>query len=355
MNILITTPSLDLVENVSGISSITRLLIQYNKGESYFPFILGKKDNDRRGVLWLFSLFKIPFRLCAFIIKHQITAAHFNIGFEPRSLLRDVIPYLILVNKKMPLFLHIHGGRYMATMPTNLILKFVISIFLKKATRIIVLSNTEATYLCQHYSCVIKGKLEIVSNAVEIPEDKDLDKCYEGVLNILYLGRIDEKKGLRFIAETLNKLSDMKILFQFYLCGTGPDKDRFIKLLNKKVYSSIIDMGLVYGKEKKRILKLAHLFLLPSFFEGLPMALLESMGYAVCPLVSQVGSMPDVVKNGESGLFVSDSDSIVSAISLLNEDRESLKRMAQASHETIKNRFSISQYIDQINTVYLKI
>lgn len=352
MNVLITTPSLNSVENVSGISSITRLLIQYNRGETYFPFILGKKDCDRRGFSWFLSVLKIPFRLCSFVRKHHIAAAHFNIGFEPRSLFRDIIPYLLLFHDNIPLCLHIHGGRYMARIPGNVFLRKIITLFLKKSSEIIVLSEVEAEYLQLQYPFLRDKTLNVVSNAVEVPDDKELEKNYEGVLTILYLGRIDRKKGLKIIAEALNELSIAKVPFLFYLCGVGPDKDWFMTLLDSDTCSSIIDMGLICGDEKTKILQLAHVFLLPSFFEGLPMALLESMGYAVCPVVSPIGSIPNVVKDGENGLFVANADSVVSAISLLNSDRTLLKMMAHSSRELVKSQYSITRYVNQINEVY---
>lgn len=355
MNILITTPSLNLTDNVSGISSITRLLIRYNTKEKYFPFILGRRDGDKRGVFWLLSIVKMPFRLCRFIRKHAIDMAHFSIGFEPPSLLRDIIPYLILFYKQIPLCLHIHGGRYMADVPANGLLRMIIVLFLKKASEIVVLSDMEAEYLKTQYLFLTDRRINVVSNSVEIPEDKSLDKRYTGVLNLLYLGRIDRKKGLDVIAVALNDLAEKEIPFQFYLCGVGPDKDWFMALLNERAGASMVDKGLVCGEEKKRILQQSHLFLLPSLFEGLPMALLESMGYAILPIVSPVGSIPDVVKDRVNGLIVEDAASVVSAVISLDADRETLKAMALASRETIRRGFSITTYVDQINGIYLQV
>lgn len=349
MNILITTPSLDPKDNVSGISSVGRLLLQYNLDNNYIPFVLGKKDMERRGLYWFISLMKIPYRLFYVIKNNSINFCHFNIGFEPRSLLRDILPYLILSYKSIPLCLHIHGGRYMSSIPTNFFIRRIITFLLNHAAQIIVLSEIEADFLKSHYLKDVK-RLHVVPNAVEIPSL--LDKNYQEPLTLLYLGRIDRKKGLRIIADALTELENRKQTFKFYLCGVGPDKEWFMSLFPDSVKHHIIDVGLVYGASKKEILKASHVFLLPSLFEGLPMALLESMSFSVVPVVSPVGSMPDVVKDDYNGFLVKEASEMVSAITKLNNDRFILQTFAQRARETVENRFSIKGYIKRINEIY---
>lgn len=354
MNILVTSPSLNPSDNVSGISSIVRLLMQYNRDVKYFPFVLGRRDNDKRGLSWLVIQIKTPFKLISFINQNSISAAHFNVAFEPFSLLRDILPFLILVWKKKPLCLHIHGGRYMASVPFNWIYKLLVRTFLKYTSEIVVLSDHEMAFLKNNYPFVNDEVIHVLPNVVELPEEREIQKNFEGVINLLYLGRIDRKKGLEVIAKSLNILSDRKIIFQFNLCGVGPDKEWFLSLLNDVARDSVIDRGLVYGDTKKDVLELSHIFLLPSFYEGLPVALLESMANAIVPIVTPVGSMPDVVINSENGYLVSDCMSIVDAVSELNNNRQFMETMAHQSREIIKERFSITKFIDQINAIYAR-
>lgn len=355
-NVLITSPSLNTKENVSGISSITRLLISYNVKVNYFHFVLGRKDNSKRGLSWLFTQLKTPFKVLGFVEKNTISAVHFNIGFEPFSLLRDVVPYFLLFLKGLPLYLHIHGGRYMSSIPNNPILRLIIKFFLKKSTKILVLSVAEHDYLLRHYPFLDLKKIYVIPNAIELPKENDIEKNFQSeILNILYLGRIDRKKGLGTIAEVLNELSDRKIPFQFFLCGDGPDKDWFTKQLSKSAYVSVVDKGVVYGEMKDKVLSLSHIFLLPSFFEGLPMALLESMGYAVVPIVTPVGSMPDVVKDHENGFLIYEDTSIADIIANLNQERSKLSSVAFLSRKTMVERFSITRYVDRINEIYCSV
>lgn len=352
-NILIISPSLDARENVSGISSITRLLIENNIEETYFHFRLGRKDCERRRFCWFFTQLKTPFLLYRFMNYYDIAKVHFNLGFEPMSLLRDITLFLFLSWQKKPLCLHIHGGRYMQTVPRNFLLKSIITLFLKRASAIIVLSAEAKNFLKRNYSSFIVSQISVVPNAVVIPVLNHQVKKYQDTLTIVFLGRIDRKKGLKVIAETLNLLTERRILYRFHLCGVGPDKEWFFGLLSQEAITSVCDQGLVFGKRKEELLLSAHIFFLPSFFEGLPMALLESMGYAVVPLVTPVGSIPEVVKDFENGFFIgNDADLIVERISFLDKNRDKLSVMGQQCRNLIEEEFSINNYVNRINEIY---
>lgn len=346
--VLIITPSLDPKDNISGISTITNLVVEKNNKYQYVPFIVGKKDNDKRGFLWLLNLLITPFRLLFFEVNN-IDIVHFNLGFEPKSLIRDSFLLRIITLRSLPLILHIHGGRFMNRTSRGLY-KRIINLFLNKAKKIIVLSDGARDFLLQNNPWLDKDKIVVIPNSIVLPDYKISEKDYSSVLSILYLGRIDKAKGLSKIAESLTVLKNKGIPFHFNLCGVGPDKEWFLSLLSSDIKSGIHDMGLVFGEKKDELLKASHLFLLPSDFEGLPLALLESMGNYVVPVVSPVGSIPDVV-NKENGRLVTSVNEIVEALEELNNNRTLLTSLAQKSHEMVENKYSVDKFVEQINQV----
>ena len=108
------------------------------------------------------------------------------------------------------------------------------------------------------------------------------------------------------------------------------------------------------GKTKCDFLRCLDVFILPSYFEGLPMSLLECMSYGAVPIVTPVGSIPEVVKNGENGLFIKikDSDSIVKIIKELNNNRPLAKKLGENARNTIFKNFSPQVYIKKLNEIY---
>lgn len=353
--ILITSPSLDANDNISGISTITKLLIENNRGVEYEHFVLGRKDNTSRRIGWLLDQIKTPFRLFSLFREKSIDIVHFNIGFEPPSLLRDIGLYLYICYLHIPVVLHIHGGRYMNHVPENIIFRNIIIRFLRNADSIIVLSKKEQCYLSTNFPFV-ENKVEVISNAVETSSNDVSKKDYFGMLKILFLGRIDKNKGLSVIASVLNELSAKDFIYKFHLCGVGPDKEWFIGLLSDKAKQSLVDEGLLTGQHKKELLEKSHIFLLPSLFEGLPMALLETMSYGVVPLVTAVGSIPTVVKDGINGYFIKENVfEIINRIIELDEDRCLLEKLSNEDKKEIQDNFSIVKYVDRVNSIYRRV
>lgn len=346
LNILIITPSLNPQENISGISTISSLLIQNNKEYNYIPFIVGKKDKQKRGVYWLFNLFKNLFYI-SFFSNEKLRLVHFNLGLEPKSLIRDILLFFILWIRSAPVILHIHGGRFMNCKAG--IFKPIINFFLKKAKTIIVLSDLEKEFLQKNYTKVDSCKINVIPNAVDFPEYIEEKKDFKDKLSFLFLGRIDKAKGLAKIADALKIMKSKQIPFVFNLCGVGPDKDYFLKLL-ADVQSDVKDFGLVYGNLKKELMMKSHVFILPSDFEGLPLSLLESMGYGMVPVVSPVGSIPNVV-NSCNGRLASTIEEIVDAVTELNSDRDMLESLSYAARQTIEKHYSITKFIKDINIV----
>jgi glycosyltransferase involved in cell wall biosynthesis len=347
--IVIITPSLDPTENISGISTISRLLDKKNKKYDYIPFVVGKKDNETRGLLWLIKFLKRPLELLL-LNREKISLIHFNIGFEPKSILRDVVLFYVLFLKRIPIILHIHGGRFMNRRASG-VYRFIIPVFLKKAQKVIVLSKIEKTFLLENYPGIQEQNIAIIPNAIVVPEYMVTEKKINAVLSIIFLGRIDKAKGLLKMADALKVLKEKGVGYTFYLCGVGDDKDWFLNLFSSDMSDHIKDMGLVFGEQKQKLLEQANIFLLPSDFEGLPLALLESMANYIVPVVSPVGSIPEVV-NSSNGELIHSVEDIIEAIVKLNSDRNLLREKAERARETIEKDYSSTKFIERINAIY---
>ena len=78
MNIIITAPSLDTNINVSGVSSVTKFIIENNPAHNYIHFILGKSDIDKRGFFSIFCILKAWITWCFIMIFRRDLLVHFN-------------------------------------------------------------------------------------------------------------------------------------------------------------------------------------------------------------------------------------------------------------------------------------
>lgn len=102
------------------------------------------------------------------------------------------------------------------------------------------------------------------------------------------------------------------------------------------------------------IFKSLDIFVLPSHFEGLPMSLLECMSFGVVPMVTPVGSIPEVVTDGINGRFIQIKDvtSIMSCFNDLNNDYNLREKLGNEAKKTIFEHFNPSVYVKNLNSIY---
>jgi glycosyltransferase involved in cell wall biosynthesis len=358
-SILITSPSIDTSINVSGIANLTRLLLVNNIKVNYRHFIVGKKDSQKRNIFWFLSQFLLVINFIKLLFtERDIKVNHINV---PMSKLAIYINFILIVISKIfrkKIIVHFRGGSLSLNEDVNLFQKEIIGKIICMANRIIVLGKEEKKFLNRFYKAE-NIKIVALPNAVEIPKLDIKEKhslINDDQLNIIYIGRIDKDKGLEEIVKTLRNIDD-KVNFQFQIAGAGPDLEWFISRCNDEIENKFTYLGVLDHLQKKSFYKKSYIFLLPSYFEGLPNSLLEAMSFGVVPVVTPVGSIPEVVCDGENGFLVpvNDYKSISEIITKLYYDRRLLEKVGNSAFTSIMNKYSLQKYILNLNNIYSSI
>lgn len=344
MKILITAPSLDENENVSGISSIVRQIVK-RSGNEIFHFQAGRRDGEKSGPAWALKQLLLVPRFKSAVRKFNPDVVHIHTSLVKRAIARDVLLAGAARKAGKPVLLHVHGGPFAAGefewwhLGKNL---------LGHPNKIIVLSELEKHAILDRIPDL---DIEVLPNAVpldEIPESKKLP----GVKSVLYFGRLDANKGLDQIVEACRVLKKEGLKFQFNCYGTGPDGKEFIDSMLDALGEDFCYSGVVTGDEKWRVLTKNDIFLLPSRYEGLPMALLEAMAAGCVPVVSDVGSVSTVVEDGVNGYLVEPGNVGQVADRLRDLLSGDLAKMSEKARETVRERFDITDYVGRLNTIY---
>ena len=357
IRVLTTSPSIETRNNVSGIANLTRLWIENNKEVDYFLFTAGKKDKTVHNLLWFIQQPFILIQFLIFLIKHKktIDIIHINYPLEKLSIIRDTSFIKIASLIKKPILIHFRGGIYSKNEHIPFFYKFLINISIQKAKQIIFLGEGEKSIFTNLFK-IDHQKLSILPNCVYVPEY--IMKSISGDQNIviLFLGRLDKNKGLNEIIIGLSKLP-FKLHFTFKIAGEGPEREWFISSCQKFLYNKFQYLGVVSGLSKIEVLKSSHIFLLPSYYEGLPNALLEAMSYGLVPIVTSVGSIPEVVTNLENGLIipVKDGEAIHDAILSLISNPDLFIRLSNNAYKRILTNYSLNDYLNKLNKKYLEL
>jgi glycosyltransferase involved in cell wall biosynthesis len=141
----------------------------------------------------------------------------------------------------------------------------------------------------------------VVASAVMAGDDGN-------VPNILFLGRLREKKGVFDLVRAVPDVVARVPGSHFMLAGDG-ELDAVRSLAIELGVSDAISLpGWVDGEAKDRLLASASVLVLPSYFEGLPVCVLEAMAAGVPVVASAVGGIPELLQSGECGWLVAPGD-----------------------------------------------
>jgi glycosyltransferase involved in cell wall biosynthesis len=353
MKIIITSPSLNINQNVSGISSVTQFIIRYNSTNEYLHFELGRKDNEIRNLKWFFRTLRVYLKWFYLMVTLKDILVHFNLALTKASIIRD-FPLIFMarhLGKRM--IIHIHGGDLFTPKTkyrnTNLFLSLIFS----GKNPVIVLGHHEKKVIQEKFNY---KNIFVLPNCIGLKEASEFERLYTNndILNLLFLGRITEDKGIEYIFLALKSLKKRGIKFKFIMAGKGPGEKIFIPKFNDLLGSDFEFKGVVAGIHKIELLKKCNVFLLPSFYEGLPMALLESMSFSLVPIITNVGSIKYVISDGVNGIFVKShsSEEIVYAIEKLSKDKVYMQKLGNNSRQFIFDKFNPNEYIAKLNEIY---
>lgn len=351
IKVLTTSPSIDINDIVSGIANLTRIWVNNNKQVEYIVFEAGKVSKKNKNIQWLLKQLVIPFQFLGSIVKNKPKIVHINMPLAPIAILRDFVFVLIgyLTNQKI--VLHFRGGGFNLCNNIPLLYLLLIKLSIKMANIAIVLGQQEYNFWIKQYN-IPAFKLKVIANCVESINSITHNKIDNSFLNILYLSRIAKNKGLIDIVNGLEKLQ--KKSYKLFVAGEGPELDWFKSICNQKINGNVEFCGVVFGKEKEYLLSHCNVFILPSYVEGLPNSLLEAMSFSLIPIVTPVGSIPNVVQHKKNGLVVDvrKPDDITDALNSLLINNSLFKTLSENALKTIENDYSLEKHLFKINDIY---
>lgn len=170
------------------------------------------------------------------------------------------------------------------------------------------------------------------------------------------VGRLSPEKGHFLLLEALSILRQQRISFHAVIIGDGALKD---ELAQKTKALHLEDAVFWVGAQVNlpAWLPCFDLFVLPSHWEGISLALLEAMAAGLPAVATSVGGNPEVIENGETGLLVSSCDPqrLAEAIGKLIENPALRLEMGRAAQIRCQERFHIEAIVQRIDALYRRL
>lgn len=357
LKILLTAPSLDEKQNVSGISTVVRQIIRRGTSDNfeYRHFEAGRRDGERANAAWIWKqiVSVVDFRKAL----RGVDLVHFNTNFNPLAITRDAVYARAARFAKIPFLMHVHGGRFLAEEFQNNFLKKIAEKMLRSADAIVVLSELEKHIIESRWRHL--KDVKVLENAVAVEEAMEAKRENSGTgKTLIFLGRMHESKGLNEIIEACRVLKNENFEFRFDAFGAGEAKDFFVAEMSEILGEKFRYGGILAGTEKWRELSRADIFLLPSRYgEGLPMAMLEAMAAGCVVVVSEMASIGAVVSDGSDGFLIEPRsvEQLTERLRLLLSGKIDLETVRRKARKTIEARFDLNDYVRRLENIYREI
>lgn len=163
--------------------------------------------------------------------------------------------------------------------------------------------------------------------------------CRERKNIVGYIGRLSKEKGITDLLDGIASfLSENEHSIKFLIIGDGPLRSQVEKRINHPDIAGKIELvGWVEHTDIPKLLNEMKLLVLPSYTEGLPMTLIEAIACGTPIIATSVGSIPDVIEDGQTGFVIKDNSpqSIAMALTraLNHPNLEGIAQQARALAE----------------------
>jgi glycosyltransferase involved in cell wall biosynthesis len=290
-------------------------------------------------------------RLARFITKQRIDVVHSWLWYS------NVISYMATRLSRQAVWIlavhgiHINFGKRHA---------FVEKLTNAAADHITTISNYNHRILLEEQR-IDRDKVTVIYNGISTASDLG-DSGTAGDMQIPGAGKLvgcianfGNEKGHNFLIEAMALVAEQVPDLKMLLVGDGP--------LRPQIEAEIADQGLwdrivLLGRrdDVPRLLTELDFTVLPSLLEGMPVSIIEAMAAGLPVVASNVGGIPEVVVDGETGLLVEPGqpELLAAAIVRLANDAELRAEMGAKAYRRVEQVFGIDQSVKAYERLYLR-
>jgi len=292
-----------------------------------------QKSNADKGKITLraiLSYLKNILMLIWTIFRFKPEVFYYNISATPLGAIKDLIVLSLVRPFVWRIVVHMRGGHFgRFYISSNPLIKLLVRYYLLKCDRVIVQSeNLKGQFL----KLVPESKIFVVPNPAS-SEFFKLNPKLKGK-TILFVGHLSKAKGwtdlLKVLPEVFKIHPDAKVIAIgskikketniLWIESEDPD-EIFEEYIKKNQFEDRFEFyENVFGREKLEIFEKASLFVLPSYSEGFPMAVLEAMAAGLPAITTNVGAIPEILPKENPILDPGDLEGLKCAILKILED-----------------------------------
>lgn len=194
----------------------------------------------------------------------------------------------------------------------------------------------------------------LTEDEMRAAKSQTLHKEFSSPVRLIFVGALNEKKGLTRLLEIACRLKSKQIKFFLDLLGDGPLRNDYEKVaMQNGLQENVLFHGWIPKNEIGKYYTKAHLNVFPSSSEGWPKVLSEGMAYGVVPLAGSVSSIPQILDETKAGITVSplDVDAYVNEIESFVQYPEKWN-FYSVNARTVAEKFTYENYLIAVQKLF---
>ncbi len=191
-------------------------------------------------------------------------------------------------------------------------------------------------------------KIILLPNPIEIPsfrKQEGKDK------HVLFFGRLSDKNGIFTLIKAMRRLPEIKLL----VLGEGEQQELILDYLRENKMGNVELVGFLSGEKLKKTIANCSFLVFPNnCYHNCPMSILESFASGKPVIGSNLGSVPELVKDGITGhLFEPrDEKDLAKKIKCLYENPQMIEKMGQNARRKVEENYSAEKYYPKLLQIY---
>ncbi|MBS5116128.1 MAG: glycosyltransferase family 4 protein [Erysipelotrichaceae bacterium] len=295
----------------------------------------------------LFIMFEGFYKISHILRCNNIDIVHIHMA-EKGSTFRKLKVVKLCKKYKCKVIIHLHAGPYMKWFNSlSSAKKNKIMEFFKVVDMFFVLGE----YWKEELSSIVDiDKIKVVYNGTKIPAINHYNN--EGNY-ISYFGVFKKEKGIYDLIDgikNINNVLDKEI--KVVLCGLDleGDIDKYIR--DRKLQNRIINKGWVSGQDKLNVLNKTIVSVLPSYYEGLSMSVIESMAYGIPVITTNISTMPEILGDEKELIEPGNSEILANKIFQYCQDKKLRSDLSEKEYSRALSVFSLESNISVTLSFY---
>ena len=302
----------------------------------------------RRGLFSLKALIKV----FAALVSGGYDIVHIHAS-ERGSIYRKSIVMMLAHMFGCKTVLHMHGAEFQKWYEESpQVIKAYTMFFLNRANKIIILGE----YCRSFIETLVSDSRKVctVYNAVHIEEHKEYNRK---ATNLLFLGAVGRRKGIEDLLDAMTLIDDqLEKCVKLTIYGPIADFPIEEAIKQKGLQKRVSYLGWLGAEQRGQVFAHTAVNVLPSYYEGLPMTILETMAYGIPNITTAIAGIPEAV-DCRNGVLVEPGDvsGLAKSISSLMNQEELRLNMSDQAYQKIKECFGLELHFQSVLSIYEKV